>query len=180
MTVTDKLNFGKHINHITGKAYNLRNIKAAFIHLDKDMMKKLITSMIRPRLEYAALVWSLNLKKDIINLERIQRAATKLPETLREFTFEERLERLGLETLEQRRKQDLIALYRIQEGLEKLDREDLVEHDERETRGNSKKLKKGICRRDVKKFSFPYRSIATWNGLKEETVCAKTIHEFKA
>ncbi len=41
-------------------------------------------------------------------------------------------------------------------------------------------MKKCVCRRDIKKFSFPYRSIAKWNGLKEETVCAKTIHEFKA
>ena len=182
VTVTDKLNFGKHINCITGETYNIiRNIKVAFTHLDEDMMKKLITSMIRPRLEYAALVWSPNKKKDIRKLERIQRAATKLPETLRELAYEERLERLGLETLEQRRERgDLIALYRIQEGLEKLDREDLVEHEGRETRGNSKKLKKGVCRRDIKKFSFPYRSIAVWNGLKEETVCPKISHEFKS
>ncbi len=58
MTLTDKLNFGKHINHITGDTYNFRNIKAAFTHLDKGMMKKLITSMIRPRLQYVALVSS--------------------------------------------------------------------------------------------------------------------------
>ncbi len=44
-------------------------------------------------------------------------------------------------------------------GLEKLDREDLVECDVRETRGNSKELKKGVCKREVKKFSFHYRSI---------------------
>ncbi len=125
-------------------------------------------------------MWSPNLKKDIRKLERIQIAATKLPETLRELTYEERLERLGLETLEQRRgKGDLIALYRIQERLEKLGREDLVECKGRETRGKSKKLKKSVCRRDVKKYSFTYRSIAVWNWLKE-SVWAMTIHEFKA
>ncbi|MPC93423.1 hypothetical protein E2C01_088549 [Portunus trituberculatus] len=31
--------------------------------MDKDMMKKIITRMIRPRLEYAAVVWSLSSKK---------------------------------------------------------------------------------------------------------------------
>ena len=57
VTVTDKLSFGKHINKITGVAYNLiRNIKTAFTYIDEEMVKKLITSMIRPRLEYAALV----------------------------------------------------------------------------------------------------------------------------
>ncbi len=64
--------------------------------------------------------------------------------------------------------------------MEKLDREDLVVRDGSETRGNSKKLKKSACRRDVKKYSFSHRCITTWNGLNEETVCAKTIHEFKA
>ncbi len=64
VTATDNLNFGMHINRIMGETYKfLRNIKAAFTHLDEDMMKKLITSMIRPRLEYAALVWSPNLKR---------------------------------------------------------------------------------------------------------------------
>ncbi len=34
-------------------------------------------------------------------------------------------------------------------------------------------------RRDVKKYSFPHRSITAWNGQDEEIVCAKSIHEFK-
>ncbi len=81
-----------------------------------------------------------------------------------------RVKKLGLTTLETRRERgDLIALYRMQEGLEKVDREDLrsVVRDKMETRGNSKKLKKSICRRDIKKYSFPYRSITAWNGLDE-------------
>ncbi len=68
---------------------------------------------------------------------------------------------MGLETLEQRRETGhLIALFRIQVGLEMIDREDLVECEGREARGNSKNLKKSVCRRDVKKFSFPFRSLA--------------------
>ncbi len=102
-------------------------------------------------------------------MERIQRAATKLPETLRGRTYEERLKKFGLTTLERRERLDLIALYRMQEGLEKLDREDLVVRDIIETRGNSKKLKKSVCRRDIQIHSFPYRSISAWNGLDEET-----------
>ncbi len=150
-----------HINRITGETYNLlRNIKTAFTYIDEEMVKKLITSMIRPRLEYAALLWSPKLKKEIRKVERIQRAATKLPETLKDHTYEERLEKLGLTTLERRRERgDLTALYRMPEGLEKLDREDLVVCDRIETRGSSKKLKKSICRRDIKKYSFTYRSI---------------------
>ncbi len=50
--------------------------------------------------------------------------------------------------------------------------------DESGTRANSKKLKI-IYRRDVKKYSFPHKSITTWNGVDEEIMCAKSIHESK-
>ncbi len=71
VTITDKFAFGKHINRITGETYNLlRNIKAAFTYPDEEMVKKLITSMTRPRLEYAALVWSPRLKKEIRKLKK--------------------------------------------------------------------------------------------------------------
>ncbi len=181
MTVTNKLTFDKHINRITGETYNLlRNIKTAFTYLNEEMVKKLITMIIRPRLEYAAVVWSPRLNKDIRKLERIQGAATKLPESLRDYMYEERLERLDLTTLERRRERgDLKMMYRLQEGLEILDREDLMVGDDGGTRGNCKKLKKIGYRRDVKKYSFSHRSISTWNGLDEEIVCAKSIHEFK-
>ncbi len=63
MTVTNKLTFDKHINRITGETYNLlRNITTTFTYLDEEMVKKLITSIIRPRLEYATVVWSPRLK----------------------------------------------------------------------------------------------------------------------
>ncbi len=159
MTVTNKLTFDKHINRITGETYNLlRNIKTSFTYLDEEIVKKLITSIIRPRLEYAAVVWSPRLKKDVRKLERIQRAATKLPESLRDYTYEERLERLDLTTLERRRERgDFIMMYRLQENLENLDREDLMVRDDNGTRGNSKKLKISY-RRDVKKYSFPQKN----------------------
>lgn len=72
---------------------------------------------------------------------------------------------MGLITLERIERGDLIALYWIQGGLERLDREDLVVGDRSETRGNSKKLK-NVCRKDIKKYNCPQRSLTT--------------HEFKA
>merc|ERR1712035_20916 len=136
----------KHINRITADTYNLvRNMKVAFSHVDENMVSKLITFLIRPKLEYAATVWSPSTKKHIRKLERIQRAATKLPQRLRDLTYEERLRILGLTTLEQRRERgDLIMVYRVMKGMERLDREDLVNWDIRDTRGHGKKLKRII------------------------------------
>ncbi|KAG0719025.1 WD repeat-containing protein 5 [Chionoecetes opilio] len=52
--------------------------------------------------------------------------------------------------------------------------------DERYTRGHGKKLKRITCKRDIKKYSFPYRSIELWNNLGKEAVHAMSIHDFKA
>jgi len=62
----DNLLSERHINRITGKTYRLlRNKRMAFTYLDEEMIKKLIISMIHPRLEYAAVVWSPHNKEDI-------------------------------------------------------------------------------------------------------------------
>lgn len=81
-TVTDKLSLGKHFSGISEGIYrHLRSIKAACTCPDKDIVKKLMTSLIRPRLECAASVWSPGLMKEIVKLENVQRPATTLPES---------------------------------------------------------------------------------------------------
>ena len=113
----------EQINKIVGETYNLlRSIKVVFTYMDEEMVKKILVTLIRPRLEYAATLWSPSTKKNIRRIERIQRAATKLAPTLSELTYEERLLRLGLPTLEQRRERgDLLAIYRIMKNMEVLD-----------------------------------------------------------
>ena len=144
------------------------------------MIKKILQTLIRPKLEYAALIWSPSTKKNIKKLERIQRATTKLIPTLANLTYEQRLAELELLTLEQRREQgDLITIYRIMKGKECLDREDLLKMDRGKTRGHAMKLKKDNYRRDLKKNSFPHRVIDICNKLDEEIVCANTIQQFK-
>ena len=91
-----------------------------------------------------------------------------------------RIEILNLTTLEERRERgDLIAVFRAMKGLEKVDRDDLFVWNRRSTRAHGMKLRKTRCLRDIKKYSFPYRIIDTWNGLDSEIVSAKNIHEFK-
>ena len=95
--IEDNLSLGRHISGITGSTYSLlSNIRVAFHHMDKDMMKKIMTAMVRPRLEYAVVVWSPHMKKDIKKLERIQRTATKMVPKLRDLAYEDRLKEIGL------------------------------------------------------------------------------------
>ena len=96
------------------------------------------------------------------------------------MTYEERLRLLEIPTLEERRERgDLINVYRMVNGMENVDREAFLTLDTRRTRGHSMKLKKDVCRRDIKKYSFPHRIVNKWNELSEEIVKAKTVHAFK-
>ena len=57
--VQDDLSPESHINKIVGETYSLLNrIKVAFNFMDEEMLVKIIKTMVRPRLEYAAVVWS--------------------------------------------------------------------------------------------------------------------------
>ena len=67
----------------------LRNVRIAFHFLDKDMMRKMITIVIIPKLEYAEVIWSPHKKKHVLKLERIQRIAIKMVSELKDLTYEE-------------------------------------------------------------------------------------------
>ena len=181
VTFTETLSPGIHINKIVGEAFHLlKNIRVAFAYLDEDMMKKIIVTMIRPRLEYAAIVWSPWLRKDVRKIERILRAATKMIPRLRDMTYENRLQELNILSLEQRRERgDMIAIYKLMTGKDYIDREELLVWDSRETRGHGCKLRKSNYRRDIKKNSFPHRNVDTWNRLDNKVVQAKSISIFK-
>ncbi len=100
----DDLSPENHINHIFGGAYKmLRNVRTAFNYMDKDMMRKILTTMTRPKLKYEVTVWSPHKNKHIGKLEKIQRIATKLVLKLKEQQYEERLKEMHLMTLEERR-----------------------------------------------------------------------------
>ena len=70
-------------------------------------------------------------------------------------------------------------MYRILSGAEALDRDDLVVRDLRSARRHERQEKFGVCRRDIKKYSFPQRTVGIWNVLEREVVEAQTIHCFK-
>ncbi len=66
ITAADKLSPEVHVRKKTGETYILvENIRAAFNYLDEEMKRNLIVTMIRPRLNYAAKIWSPRTKRNI-------------------------------------------------------------------------------------------------------------------
>jgi hypothetical protein len=46
--------------------------------MDKNMLTTLYKSIVRPQLEYGSNIWSVMYKKEAIQIENVQRRATKL------------------------------------------------------------------------------------------------------
>ena len=67
--VTDNLKFSNHITKIAAKANSvLGRINRTFTFKDKDLMKFLYISLVRPHLEYASQSWAPHLKKRHLHL----------------------------------------------------------------------------------------------------------------
>lgn len=78
-------------------------IRRTMVSRDKDVILKLYKSLVRPHLEYCVQVWSPSLKRDIKIIEKVQRRATKMIKGMHCLSYDERLLRCRLTTLERRR-----------------------------------------------------------------------------
>ncbi len=76
----------------------------------------------RPHIEHGMPASSPNLVADINHLERSQKLATRVVTGMRHLPYEERLQRLGLHSLQRRRhRADLITAIKIFKGLLDID-----------------------------------------------------------
>ena len=73
------------------------------------MFLTLYKSFIRPHLEYASCIWAPYHKKGCIELENVQRCATKMVSKLKDLSYSERLRKIGLPSLEYRRKEQTLS-----------------------------------------------------------------------
>ncbi|MPC60344.1 hypothetical protein E2C01_054386 [Portunus trituberculatus] len=71
-------------------------------------------------------------------------------------------------------------MYKIVNGIEKIDKEDLVlVTEDGRKRGRVRKIKMRQCVKDIGNYSFPYGTVEKWNALNNEVVTAQTVHNFK-
>ena len=78
-------------------------ISRTFACRNKDVILMLYKTLVRPHLEYCIQAWRPHLQKDINLLERVQRRALKMISGFVNLSYEERLFRCRLTTLETRR-----------------------------------------------------------------------------
>lgn len=105
-----------------------------------------------------------------------------LPE-LSTFSYEERLERTGIFSLEMcRLRADFLEVFKIVQGLESTDQSVFFElSEDNRTRRHQLKSKMHHCRLiDVRKCFFSQRIISEWNNLPKEAMCDTTVNSFES
>ena len=154
------------------------------------MFSLLYKSLLRPHIEYASPCWSPTLKVDIYNIEKIQRRATRLVPSISHLSYEERLRKLDLPTLQFRRlRTDLLLLYKISHNLNTLNTNTfctLCPHNTSmlapslgiNTRGHNYKYQIQH-HRGIRNNFFTTRTIKIWNALHFNTVNSPSINTFK-
>ena len=150
-------------------------------HKSIQTIVPLYKALIIPHLEYCSLVWSPYLKKDILSIAKVQRRVTKMIPSISALTYEERMKRTGLISLENRRlRTDLLEVFKIMKGFVKVNPAAHFSMIDRRSRGHTLKLEMPRARLDIRKHFFSSRVIDAWNALPGHTVEATSTNMFKA
>ena len=148
--------------------------------LNKRNLVLLFKSLIRPHLEYMNQIWSPHKKKDIQEIESVQRRATKLVPELKNKTYQERLKILELPTLVYRRlRGDMIETYKIINIYDSNAVPNITKESHSRTRGHSQKIVKRRSITNLRQNFFTQRIVNTWNGLPNYVVTAPSLDSFK-
>ena len=100
---------------------------------------------------------------------------------LREKTYQEQLKALRLPSLVYRRRRgDMIVMFKIQNGMMRIDSTDLFTPLEfSRTRGHQYRVYKGGATKQQRKSSFSQRVVNDWNNLPNYVVDAPSLDVFK-
>ena len=179
--VSNDLKWESHIDTIVKKANTLIYlIRRSFINMPPDLFLRAYKTYVRPILEHAVVVWCPYFRKDIDILERVQRRATKIPPSLRNLSYEDRLKTLKLTSLEERRNRGcLIETYKILHSHYTCDINFFHRNTNVNLRGHGLKLKTELCQKLFRKNFLTNRVVHQWNQLPEDIVTAPTLNSFK-
>ena len=153
---------------------------------DKKVFIDLYKTYVRPHLEYCAQSWSPWQVGDREIVEAVQRRAVKAVSNLRSKTYEDRLQELGLDSLEERRKRgDLITAYKVFSKKDNVDPATwfkmFVPGDGAVTRNQAgyQNVEIPAWNRQERRNFWSVRVCEPWNGLPDSVKMAESTDSFK-
>ena len=181
--IDGNLNFKEHIKNTVKKAYYacykiLRN----FSFRDHDILVPLFKSLVRPILEYGNVVWNNCIKKHMNKIENVQRKYTRYITGTKNLTYEQRLKKIKLPSLEYRQiRGDLIQVFKIAKNMyDPASTHSIFEFENNSRlRGHTHKIHKQFTNKSKYKIFFSNRIVTKWNSLPQSIINAKSINEFK-
>ena len=126
------------------------------------------------------MIWGPHYKGDSVAVEKVQRRATKLVQSIKNLSYEERLRHLKLPSLQHRRRRgDMIFAYKLFTGQMGLNKDDFFASPSSTARGHSYRVIKGKATKLCRINAFSNRIIDEWNSLPNEIVAASSTNAFK-
>ena len=172
--INKNLSPSSHIAKVVKKANSVLGIiRRTYLDKSKNTILPHNKSLVRPHHDYCVQAWGPYLQQDVDNLEQVQRHATKMIWGLQDLPYEEKLKRTNLMSLEIRRyRADLLEVYRIMHGLDKLKPEALFDMAQNSLRGHNFTIKKQRQNLMLLRYAFSQRVVDHWNKLPGATVNA--------
>ena len=181
VTFNSSFSFEDHVRNSIAKAnrtiaWVTRNV----ISREPSVMLGLYKSLIKPHIEYCAQAWAPMARHGnwslILELEAVQRSFTRMIDGLGLITYRERLDKLNLTTLLERRvRGDLIEMFKIQEDFVCYG-SDLFGRSGRTVAARSKTHRFTTRETDF----FAQRVLCYWNKLPADVKCSESVTSFKS
>ena len=186
VTIQSNLQWDDHIGNICKKASRTLGVIRRNLQVSsKDLKERAYLSLVRPQLEYSCTVWDPYKKKNIAELDSIQRRAARYVFNRYHQTshVSEMLEELGWESLQSRRtKLKMCMAYKGFNDLCSLPLRNYVNFASVSTRNKAHQFAVIVpyARVDAYKFSFVPNFGTHWNTLPVSAVTAPSLKSFKA
>ena len=178
------LRWNKQTQHATSKATRVLNfIRRNFYDCAPPIKEKLYQTLVRPHLDYATASWDPYTKKNIDDIEKIQRRAARFVTNKhgKDYSITAILNDLDWTPMEVRRKTHrLTTLFKMINNDIDINHNKFIQaKTSRHRRGHSNQFQQRYASTDAFANSFFIRTTSDWNKLLPATVNQPTANTFK-